>query len=105
MRLKELVKKIRSKNAGPFLLTIDIFCSNKKNFETIIQNLTKIAISKLYKIPKNQINIFPMKQLNIIKITIPRPNIQGSSRGRDLHGASYGIILEELKIKNALIKK
>ena len=25
MRLKELVKKIRSKNAGPFLLTIDIF--------------------------------------------------------------------------------
>ena len=33
MRLKELVKKIRSKNAGPFLLTIDIFCSNKKNFK------------------------------------------------------------------------
>ena len=69
MRLKELVKKIRSKNAGPFLLTIDIFCSEKKNFKTIIQNITKIAISKLYKIPKNQINIFPMKQLNIIKIT------------------------------------
>ena len=41
MRLKELVKKIRSKNAGPFLLTIDIFCSDKKNFETIIQNITK----------------------------------------------------------------
>ena len=53
MRLKELVKKIRSKNAGPFLLTIDIFCSDKKNFETIIQNITKIVISKLYKIPKN----------------------------------------------------
>ena len=63
MRLKELVKKIRSKNAGPFLLTIDIFCSNKKNFETIIQNITKIAISKLYKIPKKQINIFPISRL------------------------------------------
>mgnify|MGYP001330322153 CR=1 FL=1 len=61
MRLKELVKKIRSKNAGPFLLTIDIFCSDKKNFKTIIQNITKIAISKLYKIPKRQIipNDFP----------------------------------------------
>ena len=45
MRLKELVKKIRSKNAGPFLLTIDIFCSNKKTFETIIQKITKIEIS------------------------------------------------------------
>ena len=40
MRLKELVKKIRSKNAGPFLLTIDIFCSNRKTFETIIQKIT-----------------------------------------------------------------
>ena len=63
MRLKELVKKIRSKNAGPFLLTIDIFCSNKKTFETIIQKITKIEISKLYKIPKKQIEIFPIKEL------------------------------------------
>ena len=99
MRLKELVKKIRSKNAGPFLLTIDIFCSNEKNFETINQKITKIEISKLYKIPKRQIRIFPIKELFIIKITIPRPNIQGSSNDRDLHGASFGIILEELKIK------
>ena len=99
MKLKELVKKIRSKNAGPFLLTIDIFCSNIQNFQTVVQNVTIIEISKLYKIPKGQINIFPIKNLNIIKITIPRPNIQGSSKDRDLHGASFGIILEELKIK------
>ena len=99
MRLKELVKKIRSKNAGPFLLTIDIFCSNRKTFETIIQKITKIEISKLYKIPKKQIEIFTIENLFIVKITIPRPNIQGSSKDRDLHGASFGIILEELEIK------
>ena len=52
MKLKELVKKIRSKNAGPFLLTIDIFCSNKKNFQMVVENVTKIEISTLYKIPK-----------------------------------------------------
>ena len=98
MKLKKLAKKIRSKNAGPFLLTIDIFCSNKQNFKTVVQNVTKIEISKLYKISKAQIKIFPIKNLNIVKITIPRPNIQGSSKDRDLHGASFGIILEELKI-------
>ena len=69
MRLKELVKKIRSKNAGPFLLTIDIFCSNRKTFETIIQKITKIEISRLYKIPKKQIEIFPIKNLFIVKKT------------------------------------
>ena len=46
MRLKELVKKIRSKNAGPFLLTIDIFCSNKKNFQMVVENVTKIEIAR-----------------------------------------------------------
>ena len=50
MKLKELVKKIRSKNAGPFLLTIDIFCSNKKKFQIVVKNVTKIEISTLYKI-------------------------------------------------------
>ena len=32
MRLNDLTIKIRSKNSGPFLLTIDIFFSNKKSF-------------------------------------------------------------------------
>ena len=41
MKLIELVKKIRSKNAGPFLLTIDIFFSNKKKFIKVLKNLTK----------------------------------------------------------------
>ena len=98
MRLKNLAKKIRSKNAGPFLLTIDIFFSNKKKFNKVNQYLTEKKISKLYKISKEKINVYPIKNLNIIKITIPRPNIQGSSKDRDLHGASFGIILEELKI-------
>ena len=73
MKLKELVKKIRSKNAGPFLLTIDIFCSNKKKFETVIQKITKIEISKLYKIPKKQIEI-------CLLYTSPSPRDRQKSR-------------------------
>ncbi len=98
MKLIKFVKKIRSKNAGPFLLTIDIFISNKQKFQRILKFLTRKKISVLYKIPKKQINIYPIRNLNIIKITIPRPSIQGSTKDRDLHGASFGIILEELKI-------
>ena len=30
LTLGEKVRKIRSKNAGPFWITIDIFCGNKK---------------------------------------------------------------------------
>ena len=34
-KLYELTKLIRSKNAGPFQLTFDIFCNNKKNYEKV----------------------------------------------------------------------
>ena len=98
MKLNDLTIKIRSKNSGPFLLTIDIFFSNKKKFCKGVDKLTKEKISILYKIPQKEINIYSIKELNIIKITFPRPNIQGSYLDRDLHGASFGYILEELTI-------
>ena len=65
----------------------------------VFKDINPVAPTHLLIIPKKQIEIFPIEDLFIVKITIPRPNIQGSSKDRDLHGASFGIILEELKIK------
>ena len=97
--LGDITKKIRSKNAGPFTLTIDIFCFDKKGYQKIIQILTLKKISNLYKISPDRIKIFFIPRLQIVKITLPRPETQGSSLDRDLHGASYSIIIEELSIR------
>ena len=32
INLGQMVRKIRSKNAGPFWLTLDIFCVDEENF-------------------------------------------------------------------------
>lgn len=94
--LKNVAKKIRSKNAGPFALTIDIFCIDQNGYDKASNILTPKKVSSLYKVKLEQIAIFLIPELKIIKITIPRPKIQGSAFDRDLHGASFGIILEEL---------
>ena len=39
-KLGTLVHKIRSKNAGPFWLTIDIFCHDFDNFSEISEQLS-----------------------------------------------------------------
>ena len=36
--LGEKVKKIRSKNAGPFWITIDVFCGDKKVYKDVREN-------------------------------------------------------------------
>ena len=45
--LGEKVKKIRSKNAGPFWITIDIFCGTKQVYDDICINLDNLEIANL----------------------------------------------------------
>ena len=96
--LGNITRKIRSKNAGPFSLTIDVFCFDQYGYNKVRKILTPEKISELYKISQDEIKKFLIPKLHIIKITIPRPEIQGSFFDRDLHGASFSIILEELVI-------
>ena len=96
--LSKFTKNIRSKNAGPFWITIDIFFKNKKNYETVSTKLNNDEISSIFKINSSKLKRFDIKNLNVIKISFPRQNIQGSRLDRDIHGASFAVLLEDLKI-------
>ena len=39
-RLGDVVGKVRSKNAGPFWLTIDLFCEDAVTFQTVVEGLS-----------------------------------------------------------------
>ncbi|RCL74027.1 MAG: DUF4387 family protein [Alphaproteobacteria bacterium] len=39
--LGSLVEKVRSKNAGPFIITVDIFCKREEIYQKITKNLTE----------------------------------------------------------------
>ena len=95
--LGEKVKKIRSKNAGPFWITIDIFCGNKKVYEDVCNELTNSKIVRLLMISGQDLKRFEIDNLNVIKFSFPRKIIQGNIFDRDMHGAQLAVLLSEMK--------
>ncbi|MGI9391810.1 MAG: DUF4387 family protein [Boseongicola sp.] len=96
--LGSLAKKVRSKNAGPFWITIDIFCDNQVAFERIRDGLNTSVAAKLLGVPLQTLKRFDMPELNVVKISIPRPEVQGTIRDRDMHGAAIASLLAEMEI-------
>lgn len=88
---------VRSKNAGPFWLTIDIFCDDTQAYQQLCAHrlLTPDSISQMFRANPEGIRIFRIDALNVVKVSLPRPVIQGSLEDRDLHGAQWSCLLQE----------
>jgi|GEM_PF-2900739 len=99
MALVKKVKKIISIIAGPFWLTIDIFCFDELNFQHIQKHLDTASVARLFHIEPSQILRFDIAPLQVIKFSLPRPQIQGTVNDTDMHGASFAALLEELELE------
>lgn len=89
--------EIRSKNAGPYWLTFDIFCANTEVFRQLSQEprLAEPAMAEMLHGDPQQVRVFRLEALNVIKISLPRPVVQGSLQDRDMHGAQWANVLTE----------
>lgn len=97
MKLRDAVDKVRSKNAGPFWLTIDIFCGDADRFSRATRVHTT-AFAEALGVETQLIRRFDMPELNVIKLSLPRPTVQGSAADRDMHGASFAVLIAEMEI-------
>ncbi len=97
-RLESMVEKVRSKNAGPFWVTIDIFCGDHAAFTTVSERLSTRAVAELLQTPIQTLKRFDIAALSVVKFSLPRPSVQGTIRDRDMHGAAYAALLAELDI-------
>ncbi len=97
-RLGQVVSKVRSKNAGPFWLTIDIFCGDSQAFSQVCSSLSTERVAAAFKTDPFAIKRFEIDSLNVVKFSLPRPDIQGSITDRDMHGASWAALLAELDL-------
>lgn len=96
--LGTIAAKIRSKNAGPFWLTIDIFCESRAAFSRISAGLDSARVAALYGADPATLKRFDITDLDVVKFSFPRPAIQGTRADRDMHGAAWACLLEELAI-------
>ncbi len=101
VRLGELAKFLRSKNAGPFKLTFDVFFKNSQDYERVKKSgvINKRLISKRYRL-RNQddISIINFDQAAAIKITFPRRIASGNIGDSDIYGAQQHVPLYEIEI-------
>ena len=93
--LKDIAKYVRSKSAGPFWATIDVFCEDEATFDRLCDApaLAAPAIGQLYGVPAADVRIFQDRPLKVIKISFPRPIIQGSAADSDSHAGQYFVPL------------
>ncbi len=88
-KLSDIASILRSKNAGPYTLTVDFLFDDKGVYQKIKESgvLEKNEIAELYKVNKENVNIYYFDQANGIKLTIPRKISSGSGSDTDVYGA------------------
>jgi len=88
--LKDIANVIRSKNAGPFELTLDVMLKDQEAFDMMRKAdvINKATIAKLYRIPEADVlSIVYFPNAKAIKATIVRPLPSGALGERDVYGA------------------
>ena len=99
-KLSSLAKLIRSKNAGPFQLTFDIMFDDDQSYRrSIASNAFEVEkIAARLRQPPETTRVFFCDAANAIKISIPRPYIQGDLRDSDGHGGQQYAPLLDIEI-------
>ncbi len=87
-RLMDVASLIRSKNAGPFVLTFDIMFSTEEDYREVERSgvLSREAFAALYRCPAETVRFFSCANARAFKFSIPRPVTQGDLGDGDMHG-------------------
>ena len=101
--LWQLAKLIRSKNAGPFILTFDIICKNLESFARIRKSgvLSGQTFCRLYGVPVEDVSYFEVPSILAFKVSIPRPTFSGDLADTDVYGGQFHSALVQLHVDNA----
>ncbi|MFF5225455.1 DUF4387 family protein [Dactylosporangium sp. NPDC000521] len=93
----DLAIEVRSKNAGPFWVTMELFMRDEAGFAAVAF-VDAPVISRLYGVPLGTVQIFRIPSLNVVKISFPRPVSQGSLHDRDIHAGQHHVPLALLPL-------
>jgi len=99
----DLAIEVRSKNAGPFWVTMELFMSDADGYAIVADEtfLDEDLIARLYRVDASTIQLFRIPSLNVVKISFPRPVPQGSLRDRDIHAGQHHVPLALLPVPGA----
>lgn len=98
--LTALASVIRSKNAGPLCVTLDLFFKDFEGYQRAAQSkaLEVEAIASVYGLMASQIKRFDLPDILAIKLAMPRVVCAGHPGDGDLYGAQQHAPLLSLRV-------
>jgi len=98
--LGEIADLVRSKNAGPFWMTLDVFFPDAAAYRQVEASgvLTATRIGELYRVDPATVQLFRLPSINVVKASFPRPTVQGSFSDTDIHAGQHHIPLAQLPV-------
>lgn len=93
--LGDLALEVRSKNAGPFWVTMELFMRDDEGYRIVADEafLNEQVVADLYRVEAGTVRMYRIPSLNVVKISFPRPVSQGSLRDRDMHAGQHHVPL------------
>ena len=101
LRVRDVAAVVRSKNAGPFRLTVDILFKDDATYQRVkaTKAITPELIASLYGLRPDQITDFvEFDPGRAIKATFPRPVSSGAFGDTDVYGAQQHAPLLDIPI-------
>jgi Domain of unknown function (DUF4387) len=100
LTIGQLAEEVRSKNADPFWMTLDIFLRNDDDYEYLVASgqLSEERIGRLYAVDPDAVQIFALPRIRAIKISFPRAVSAGSFEDRDQHAGQQHIPLSRMPL-------
>lgn len=91
---------IRSKNAGPFTLTFDLMCKDQDRYDDLVGSgvITRELIADLYGCEPDVVTLVNHPGALAVKISMPRPQVQGDLRDADCYAGQQYAPLVDLQI-------
>lgn len=99
MKLIDIAKILRSKNAGPLYITFDLMFDSKEKMQTVLKGLSTAAVAEAYGADERTVDIISYDVVSSIKITMPRKHISGSIYDDDIYGCQQHVPLANIEIE------
>lgn len=87
-KLKDVCRYVRSKAAGPFWITVDVFFDGPEAFDAYKDKpgLTADSVAERLHLRPQTVKRIEVPDLSVIKFSYPRERAQGGAFERDMHG-------------------
>ena len=100
-KLTDLLSVCRSKNAGPFMFTVDLFFEDEEVYKKVKASnmFTKEFVAEKYKMPlENVYGVFYLDDCYAMKISMYKEYIVGEADNRDVFTTQKHIPLQDIEI-------